>query len=114
VLGHRLPSGRIVQSLYRGVSNIKVRVGQLIPRGGQLGLVTEEPTFEFYESDGIDLESPNRIDPKKFLTEHPPETSFIEPLAIIKNQESSLGSALQKLKLDAKSAEKLSEILGNE
>ncbi len=114
VLGHRLPSGQIIQSLYRKVSNQKMTVGTLVARGAILGKGDAETICELYESDGIDLASPNRIDLAEFLSDHPVKDDYPEPLALIQNQEKQLGKMLEKIKLDSKSAEKLSEILGNQ
>jgi hypothetical protein len=53
LLGHRLPDGKIVQSFYSGLSEIKVRVGQQLPRGSELG--SGGSLFEMRTGTAIDI-----------------------------------------------------------
>lgn len=62
VIGHRLPDGRIVHSLYGGLGSIDVAPGSLVARGQKIGLlgggdVVGGPPlhFEVYEGPMIDL-----------------------------------------------------------
>jgi len=117
VLGHRLPDGRIVQSVYSGLKKVEVHVGSLVPRGDALGLAGPKSDFEIYESDGIDVElpnHPNRISLNDLVATYPARADIASPLAIMRDQERQLSQALEKIQLDSKSAEKLSEILSRD
>lgn len=52
LLGHRLPSGEIVQSFYGGLEKVKVRVGSHVSRGTVLG----EGTLAFEWREGVSLD----------------------------------------------------------
>ena len=112
VLGHRLADGRLIQSLYRGLENVSVRVGTLVARGEKLGVARETIACEVYESDGIDLRSPNRFPLAELLTKYPADDSFREPLAVMEEEDER--GFLENLKLDPASAEKLGEILSRD
>ncbi len=112
VLGHRLADGRVIQSLYRGLEDVSVRVGALVPRGAKLGVAQEKVVCEVYESDGVDLRSPNRFPLAELLAEYPADDSFSEPLAVMAEEDKR--GFLETLKLDPASAEKLGEILSRE
>ncbi|MDE0859162.1 MAG: M23 family metallopeptidase [Akkermansiaceae bacterium] len=133
VLGHRLPDGKIVQSLYARVGDVSVRVGKVVSRGAEMAkLISLEKEvglhFEIRESIGIDVVRQeiagvvlnelrsanhfNRIDPMAFLEEHEVASCWAEPLAVM--QEAKGKNFSEILEMDAESAAKLSEILGGE
>ncbi|MDB4400676.1 M23 family metallopeptidase [Akkermansiaceae bacterium] len=133
VLGHRLPDGKVVQSLYARVSDVSVRVGKVVSRGAEMAkLISLEKEvglhFEIRESIGIDVMRQeiagvvlnelrsanhfNRIDPMAFLEEHEVASCWAEPLAVM--QEAKGKNFSEILEMDAESAAKLSEILGGE
>jgi hypothetical protein len=83
IVAHRLPDGRILQSLYGHLHRIDVPRGGLVARGQPIGLVgtaggryPAHLHFELRESDGIELgklSAPtvqNRLDPLAVLSHH--------------------------------------------
>jgi murein DD-endopeptidase MepM/ murein hydrolase activator NlpD len=133
VLGHRLPDGKVVQSLYARVGDVSVRVGKIVARGAEMAklISVEEGAglhFEIRESLGIDVMRQkisgmvlnelrsenhfNRIDPMSFLKEYQVASRWAEPLAVM--HEAKGKNFSEVLEMDAESAAKLSEILGGE
>ncbi len=85
ILGHRLPGGRHLQTLYAHLSKVEVARGSLVARGEELGRIgrseVRDPArlrFEIYEGALIDPgfgRAPhelNRLDPTATIAAHRP------------------------------------------
>lgn len=92
IVAHRLPDGRLLQSLYGHLGAIRVPRGGLVARGQQIGSVGMVPGryvadlhFEIRESDGIDLGTTigsfvqNRLDPRELFSDH--QQALVTPLS---------------------------------
>ena len=133
VLGHRLPDGKAIQSVYARVADTSVQIGKTVARGQEIGTLASIENevglhFEIREAIGLDiakqevgglvlneLRSPqhfNRIDPIAFLKAHQGNTRWLDPLVVI--QAAKKKGFSEVLEMDAESAAKLSEILGGE
>ena len=88
ILGHRLPDGSLVHSLYGHLDEIKVTRESVVVRGQQLGTVGTGNNawlahlhFEVYQGafiepgGGYSLEKLTRIDPVGLIAEHRPEAA---------------------------------------
>jgi len=129
LVGHRLPDGDIVQSLYAGLRSRTVRVGERVAGGETIGEMESSLYFEIRQGSGIDLalevvdgvtlNAPysdtafNRINPLDFLKNHHLNSPLKTPdaLAIIRNQKTDPDRVLEKIQLDAASALKLQELM---
>ena len=129
LIGHRLPNGDIVQSLYAGLGSHTVRVGERVAGGEVIGEREASLYFEIRQGSGIDLslevidgvtlnaphsESTfNRIDPVEFLKSRGLESFPKSPdaLSIIRAQKTDSNRALENLQFDAASALKLQELM---
>ena len=133
VLGHRLASGQLIQSVYARVTESSVQLGQVIARGEKIAALASVEKevglhFEIREAVGLDLKkqevgglvlnelrsskSFNRVDPLAFLDAHRPSNRFADPLVVMNAVDKK--SFTEVLEMDAESAAKLSEILGGE
>ena len=127
LLGHRLPNGDIIQTLYAGLATIAVRVGEQIARDESLGTLDTELYFEIRQGASIDIHSeeiagvtlntpatpaPNRLDPDKFFQAYfpvAPAGQGLEAFALVRKQKIEQQSSLENLRMDAESAMKLHE-----
>ena len=127
LLGHRLPNGDIIQTLYAGLATITVRVGQQIARDESLGTLDSELYFEIRQGASIDIHSetlagvtlntpenpaPNRLDPDMFFKNYfpvAPAGQGLEAFALIRKKKLEQRSSLENLRMDAESAMKLQE-----
>ena len=127
LLGHRLPNGDIIQTLYAGLATIKVRVGEQIARDETLGTLASDLYFEIREGAAIDIQheeiagttlntpttpAPNRLDPDKFFqSDFPvaPAGEGLEAFALLRQKELAQQSSLENLRMDTESALKLHE-----
>ncbi|MCD8069979.1 MAG: M23 family metallopeptidase [Akkermansiaceae bacterium] len=88
VLAHRLPDGRLIQTLYAHLETVKVTYGRMVSRGEEIGSVgtAGEPDapypahlhFEAAESLAVEAGMPgyasaamNRIDPAELMKQYP-------------------------------------------
>ncbi|YCM42430.1 M23 family metallopeptidase [Verrucomicrobiaceae bacterium 227] len=127
LLGHRLPNGDIIQTLYAGLASIKVSVGQQIARDESLGTLERELYFEIRQGAAIDIHheeiagialntpanpAPNRLDPDTFFKDYfpvAPAGEGLEAFAILRKEKTTQQSSLENLRMDAESAIKLHE-----
>jgi len=113
VLAHRLEDHSLVLTSYGPFQNSRARVGQLIARGEIIG-DAEDLQFEIRKSDGINFARTLLFKTEQFLKDHPVKDTFKNPLTVMKSNDQKIGNALENLKLDSKSAETLSKILGGD
>ena len=122
LLGHRLPNGDILQTLYAGLATITVRVGEQIARNEALGTLDSELYFEIREGAAIDIQrediagvtlntpatpAPNRLDPDEFFHGYfpaAPAGQGLEAFALLRQKELAQRSSLENLRLDSESA----------
>lgn len=124
LLGHRLPEGQILQTLYAGLSSIKVRVGDRVAREEELGTLDSELYFEIRRGAGIDIHSEtiagqtlntpdsktsNRIDPDTFFEQYQTPPPGPDAFTILRNKELASRRSLESLHMDADSSIKLRE-----
>ncbi|MEJ6582384.1 MAG: peptidoglycan DD-metalloendopeptidase family protein [Akkermansiaceae bacterium] len=127
LLGHRLPNGDLIQTLYAGLATITVRVGEQIARDESLGTLDSELYFEIRQGASIDISreeiagvtlntpenpAPNRLDPDEFFQTYfpvAPAGQELEAFALIRKQKLEQRSSLENLRMDAESAIKLHE-----
>ena len=127
LLGHRLPNGDIIQTLYAGLANISVRVGEQIARNESLGTLDSQLYFEIRQGAAIDIHreeiagitlntpdnpAPNRLNPDEFFKAYFPVTPASQGLnafALLRKQNLEQQSSLENLRMDAESAIKLHE-----
>ena len=99
VLAHRLPDGRVLQSMHAHLDRIDVALGQAVARGTRIGAVgtangnyPAHLHFEMRESDGVDIgggygaQPLNRLDPAKAVAAlggAAPEALAPAPLGIV-------------------------------
>ncbi len=126
VLGHHVPDGRDLQTMYAHLHRIDVAVGDIVARGDRVGTVgtangyyPAHLHFEMRESDGVDIGAGytmlplNRLDPVGTIEKlrgapaddlAPPAL----PVALARNE------PWNRLELSPEDAAKLGEILGRE
>lgn len=133
IVVHRMSDGRMLQSMYAHLHTINTYVGAIVARGSKIGTVGTgngnyyaHLHFEMRESSGLDYfmekfpsvilnggysdKKFDRLDAEKILVDYAPKNQKIlapSVLALVLAEENSP----RQLQLDAKSAEKLGEIM---
>ncbi len=121
ILAHRDPEGQALHTMYAHLLEIKVKIGTLVPRGKEIGLVgtanghyPAHLHFEVRASDGIDIGSGytslplNRLDPAAVVAAlHNAEADGISPAPL---EFADLAPEQPWTTLEIKNAEKLSEL----
>lgn len=133
IVAHRMPDGRMLQSMSAHLHTINTHLGAIVARGAKIGTVGTgngnyfaHLHFEMRESSGLDYfvksfpsvvlnggysdRKFDRLDPEKILRDYAPnDFKKLGPsaLALVLAEERST----RQLQLDVKSAEKLGEIM---
>jgi murein DD-endopeptidase MepM/ murein hydrolase activator NlpD len=122
VLGHVLPDGKRVQTLYGHLDKVSVVLGSLVPRGAKVGTVgtanghhVAHLHFEVIEDFGIAHGTGaapalrNRLDPQAVLAAHAAAADQLAPEPLARLME---GAGDGWTELEISNSERLTEILG--